>query len=234
MIRPTAVEPVNVTARTSGAPIRCSETRGGSPNTRLTAPAGRPASASARTTSAAVRGVSSAALRTTVQPAASAAPSFRAASTAGKFQAVNAATTPSGAGADSRCAPGARPWMIRPSIRPASSPFHCNVSTARPTSPAASAGSLPPSTASAPATSPRALLKQRGSPLQDRCRGRARASPPTRGTRAAPRPAPRRGRQRLRARPSRPGVRWRGRRRRAGRLRRRATRRRSAGARQRT
>ena len=66
--------------------------------------------------SAAVRGVSSAALRTTVQPAASAAPSLRAASTAGKFQAVNAATTPTGSGTESRCAPGARPWMIRPSI----------------------------------------------------------------------------------------------------------------------
>ena len=98
MMRPTAVEPVNVTARTAGAPISCSETGGGSPKTRLTAPGGAPASASARTTSAAVRGVASAALSTAVQPAARIAPSLRAASTAGKFQAVNAATTPSGAG----------------------------------------------------------------------------------------------------------------------------------------
>src|SRR4051812_43783607 len=142
---PTAVEPVNVKAFTTGDASRCLDTIGGSPKTRLTVPGGSPASSSVATIAAAVLGVSSEALSTTGQPAASAAPSLRAASTAGKFQAVNAATTPIGVATTSRRLAAARPSIRRPPIPPASSPFHASVSTARPSSPSASGRSLPDS-----------------------------------------------------------------------------------------
>ena len=64
--------------------------------TRLTTPAGTPASSIARRTSAAVSGVSVAGLTTLVQPAASAGPSLRVIIAAGKFHGVIAAVTPTG------------------------------------------------------------------------------------------------------------------------------------------
>src|SRR6185312_16017834 len=81
------------------------------------------------------------------------APSLRAARNAGKFHAVNAATTPTGVGSARRSPPGTRPGMTRPSIRGASSPLNRNVSTARAISPAASAGTFPASADSSAATS---------------------------------------------------------------------------------
>ena len=74
---PTSVDPVNVSFRTAGL------TRNSSPTvlarsavTRFTTPAGSPTSCRIRNTSTAHSGVCCAGLSTTVQPAASAGPTF--------------------------------------------------------------------------------------------------------------------------------------------------------------
>ena len=64
--------------------------------TTLTTPAGTPASAMIWAITNAVSGVSAAGFRMTVQPAASAGPSFRVAIAAGKFQGVTRKETPIG------------------------------------------------------------------------------------------------------------------------------------------
>ena len=94
--RPTSVEPVKATFATSG----CSTSRAPAvepgPTTTLTTPSGIPDSTAIRSNSSAVSGVSSAGLRTTVLPAASAGASFHEAIVSGKFHGVISATTPSG------------------------------------------------------------------------------------------------------------------------------------------
>lgn len=69
---PTAVEPVNETRSTPSCSARACPATGPRPVTRLNTPAGTPASWTASAKSWAVSGVSSAGLRTMVQPAASA------------------------------------------------------------------------------------------------------------------------------------------------------------------
>ena len=77
-ILPTAVDPVKVSLRTFGLVTNSSPTGAGSSAvTKLTTPLGKPASSNTRKVSIAVSGVASAGFRTTVQPAASAGPSFR-------------------------------------------------------------------------------------------------------------------------------------------------------------
>ena len=73
MARPVAVEPVNDTMSTPGWPAMAAPTIGPVPVTRLSTPAGTPASSAASNSRYATSGVSSLGLRTTVQPAASAA-----------------------------------------------------------------------------------------------------------------------------------------------------------------
>ena len=71
MILPTFVEPVKFTRRTAGWAISSSTTSGASSGAwmiRLTVPAGSPASTSARTIAACVRGHCSDAFSTTVLP----------------------------------------------------------------------------------------------------------------------------------------------------------------------
>src|SRR5258708_24895755 len=75
---PTGIEPVKEIFRTASLASRYSETSAGTPNTRLSTPAGRPASAKQRTISTQAPGVSSDALRISEQPAASAPPTLRA------------------------------------------------------------------------------------------------------------------------------------------------------------
>jgi hypothetical protein len=94
--RPTSVEPVNAILATSGCSTSRWPTVRPAPTTTLTTPAGMPASVAIRSNASAVSGVSSAGLRTTVLPAASAGASFHDAMTSGKFQGVMSATTPSG------------------------------------------------------------------------------------------------------------------------------------------
>ena len=111
---PTRVDPVNVRTFVIEDSRSWDVTEVGSPKSKLTTPAGSPASASTSTIRRAVAGLNSEALSTTVQPAASAAPSFRVARTAGKFQAVTAATTPSGVGVERRREPSETPGKVEP------------------------------------------------------------------------------------------------------------------------
>ena len=77
-ILPTAVEPVKVSLATFGLVTNSSPTGAGSfAVTRLMTPFGTPASSRILNVSIAQRGVASAGFRTTVQPAASAGPTFR-------------------------------------------------------------------------------------------------------------------------------------------------------------
>ena len=83
--RPTSVEPVKPIFATSGCSTsRCPTTRPG-PTTTLTTPSGIPASRISSASRSAESGVSSAGLRTTVFPQASAGPSFQLEMFSGKF-----------------------------------------------------------------------------------------------------------------------------------------------------
>ena len=93
---PTGTEPVSVTLRTTGEAMMRGEMTLMSPVSRLTTPGGRPASWQHCTMRATEVGASSAGRQMMEQPAASAGAILRAASTAGKFQAAKAATTPTG------------------------------------------------------------------------------------------------------------------------------------------
>src|SRR6185503_11120896 len=95
-IRPTAIDPVNETWRTSGALVKTSPMGAGSPQTRLTTPGGKPASSKISNRSTADSGVCSAGLSTIVFPAATAGASLRVIIELGKFQGVMQATTPRG------------------------------------------------------------------------------------------------------------------------------------------
>ena len=72
---PVASPPVKLTRSTSSCSTSAAPTAPG-PRTRLTAPAGTPASSSSATSQTVVSGVTSLGLTTTVQPAASAGASF--------------------------------------------------------------------------------------------------------------------------------------------------------------
>lgn len=87
--------------------------RAGAPSNRFAVLGGRPACDRQSKMAAAVAGVSSDALSTMVQPAASAPPSLRATVVPGKFQGVKAATGPMGSGDTIRRVP-AGPGTIRP------------------------------------------------------------------------------------------------------------------------
>ena len=76
--RPTAVEPVNATRRTSGCPTSASPITEPRPVTTLSTPSGNPASPNSRATSNVASGVVAAGLATTVLPDASAGRHLRA------------------------------------------------------------------------------------------------------------------------------------------------------------
>ncbi len=111
---PTGIEPVKEILRISGLAIRCSEISPGMPKTRLSTPAGKPASAKARAISTAVPGVSSEAFRISEQPAPSAPAILRAGVIAGKFHGVKAAQMPTGSCVTICRVPGSREGMMRP------------------------------------------------------------------------------------------------------------------------
>ena len=96
ILRPTTVEPVNAIFATSGCATSRSPTIRPGPTTTLSTPSGRPASSAIFSSSIAVRGVSSAGLRTIVFPAASAGATFHDAIGSGKFQGTIIPTTPIG------------------------------------------------------------------------------------------------------------------------------------------
>src|SRR5580658_3371013 len=125
---PTGIEPVNEILRTASLLSRYSETSEGTPNTRLSTPAGTPASAKQRTVSTQAPGVSSDAFKMSEQPAASAPPIFLAGVSTGKFHGVNAATTPIGSWITSWRTPLPRPGTMRPYERRPSSAYQSMMS----------------------------------------------------------------------------------------------------------
>ena len=94
--RPVADEPVNEMTGTSGLSTIASPTSPPPPVTRLTVPAGKPASAISSTRSVAQWGVSLDGLKTTVLPATSAGIIFQHGIAIGKFQGVMIPATPIG------------------------------------------------------------------------------------------------------------------------------------------
>lgn len=93
---PVRSEPVNVTARTSGAPASAAMASGSSPWTTRSASSGTPPRRQAAASRSPAPGVTGDGLKTTVLPAASAGAILRAARDNGKFHGVMATTTPSG------------------------------------------------------------------------------------------------------------------------------------------
>ena len=96
MILPTSVEPVKAILSTSGCATSGAPASSPKPVTTLTTPGGSPASSISSPSRSAESGVCSAGLSTTVQPQASAGPSFQAAISSGKFQGMIWPTTPTG------------------------------------------------------------------------------------------------------------------------------------------
>ena len=94
--RPTSVEPVNATRRTSGWPTSASPMTEPRPVTTLSTPSGTPASAKMRATSSVASGVVAAGLATTVLPIARAGATFVPSSVSGKLYGVIATQTPIG------------------------------------------------------------------------------------------------------------------------------------------
>ena len=96
MRRPVSVLPVKLMTGTSGLSTIASPTSPPAPVTRLTVPAGKPASAISSTRSVAQCGVSLAGLNTTVLPVTSAGIIFQHGIAIGKFQGVMIPATPIG------------------------------------------------------------------------------------------------------------------------------------------
>ena len=96
MPKPTFVPPVKAMRLTRGWRTSASPTTEPLPGSTLMMPSGTPASCAMRASSIAMRGVISAGLNTTAQPAASAGASFCASLAMGEFQGVMAPTTPRG------------------------------------------------------------------------------------------------------------------------------------------
>jgi hypothetical protein len=101
--RPTTVEPVNDTLRTSGWRTNARPATVPFPGSTLSTPAGNPQASASSPSSRAVSGVSSAGLCTTVLPIASAGASFQLAMRSGKFHGVTSAQTPSGSRKVNEC-----------------------------------------------------------------------------------------------------------------------------------
>src|SRR5450830_1061161 len=96
MPKPTVVPPVKAMRLIKGCLTRASPTIEPLPGSTLMMPSGTPACWAMRASSMAMRGVISAGLKTTAQPAARAGASFWASLAMGEFQGVMAPTTPSG------------------------------------------------------------------------------------------------------------------------------------------
>jgi hypothetical protein len=93
---PTSVEPVKATLSIPGCAANAAPAVSPKPVTMFTTPSGIPASWISSPSRSADSGVSSAGFKTTVQPVASAGPSFHAAISRGKFHGMIWPTTPTG------------------------------------------------------------------------------------------------------------------------------------------
>ena len=125
MIRPTRVEPVKLMWAVRGSSISAptiSPASAGALQSRLTTPAGAPASASAATIAACTRGDCSEALRMTVLPSASAHTIARVPRITGAFQGAIPTHTPSGSRTLVDSSPGTCEATVSSSGSSASSP----------------------------------------------------------------------------------------------------------------
>ncbi len=121
---PTAVEPVNVSLRTSGLAVSSPPIACAGPITTFNTPGGIPARSASAAMASADSGVSGAGLITMVQPAASAGAALRAIMALGKFHGVMAATTPTGWRIQTMRWSAAGAGMTSPYTRLASSANH--------------------------------------------------------------------------------------------------------------
>ena len=94
--RPTSVEPVKVSLRTSGLLVSSLPVSPEGPVMTLQTPGGMPARSASTARASALKGVCEAGRMTPVQPAAQPGPVLRVIIAAGKFQGVMAAKTPIG------------------------------------------------------------------------------------------------------------------------------------------
>mmetsp|Transcript_7453 Transcript_7453/g.19257 ORF Transcript_7453/g.19257 Transcript_7453/m.19257 type:complete len:216 (+) Transcript_7453:566-1213(+) len=130
-ILPTAVEPVKPILRTVSDASIVSPMALASPITTLNTPCGSPARSATSAIASAVRGVSSAGLSTTVQPAARAGATLRVIMDIGKFHGVMAATTPTGCRIVTKRFWSATRGSSSPCMRAASSANQCTDATPR-------------------------------------------------------------------------------------------------------
>jgi len=122
--RPTSVEPVKVSLRTSGLAVSSAPMGRAPPVSTLNTPAGTPARWASSAMARALSGVWVAGFTMMVQPAARAGATLRVIMAAGKFQGVMAAHTPTGSRVTSRRLSGQGEGMISPYTRRASSAYH--------------------------------------------------------------------------------------------------------------
>jgi hypothetical protein len=114
MRRPVGTEPVKLIASTSLWEVSTAPICGPLPITRFSTPGGKPARCRMSVKAQAEPGTSSAGLKTTVLPYASAAAIFHAGIATGKFQGVMMPTTPSGSRVTSASLPATRPCNRSP------------------------------------------------------------------------------------------------------------------------
>ena len=145
-MRPTAVEPVNDSLRTTGLAQSTRPTsieRSPSQHSTLITPGGKPARCASSASARAVSGVCSAGLMTMAQPAAIAGATFRVIIAIGKFHGVIAAHTPIGWRITNSRFVGSGDASVSPATRFASSANHSTNDAPYATSPFASASGLP-------------------------------------------------------------------------------------------
>ncbi len=171
--RPTSCEPVKLTASMSGEETSAAPMREPGPITRFRTPGGRPARCTMSTIIHGEAGTSSAGLKTTQLPKASAGAIFQAGMASGKFHGVTAATTPTGSRVTSISMPGRTESSRSPDWRSASPAKYLKMAPARPASPMPSAIGLPCSRASSrPSSSLRARISVPArSRMSNRCCG---------------------------------------------------------------
>ena len=141
--RPVSVLPVKLITGTSGLATIASPTSPPGPVTRLTVPAGKPASAISSTRSVAQWGVSLDGLNTTVLPLTRAGIIFQHGIAIGKFQGVMIPATPIGSRIDIAHLSGSSEGVVSPNSRRPSPAIRKAMSMPSWTSPRASARTLP-------------------------------------------------------------------------------------------
>src|SRR5262245_65596069 len=121
---PTAVEPVKEILRTVGFDVSSPPTSAAGPVITLKTPAGTPARSASTASARAENGVCDAGFATTVQPAATAGPTFRVIIAIGKFHGVMQPTHPIGSLMTTIRLSAACEGMVSPYARLASSANH--------------------------------------------------------------------------------------------------------------